>query len=127
MSARPVLDKIINTLPLYVYYVPHGVSEDRLEEVSLTLEEFEALNLKDKQELDQVDSAKKMGISQPTFHRLLLSARRTVASAITNGKAIKIQGGTFKQAGLSFPLDLSQIAHPDKSLSRYFPIVYHRS
>ncbi len=95
MSARPVLDKIINTLPLYVYYVPHGVSEANLEEVSLTLEELEALNLKDKQELDQVDSARKMGISRATFQRLLKSARKKIITALIEGKAIRFEGGNY--------------------------------
>jgi len=40
--------------------------------------------------------SKKMNISQPTFHRLVLSARRKIADAIINGKAIKIEGGNFK-------------------------------
>jgi len=33
-----------------------------------------------------------MNISQPTFHRLVLSARKKIADAIVNGKAIKIEG-----------------------------------
>jgi predicted DNA-binding protein (UPF0251 family) len=37
-----------------------------------------------------------MGISQPTFHRLILSARKKIADAIVNGKAIKIKGGNTK-------------------------------
>ena len=36
-----------------------------------------------------------MKISQPTFHRLLLSARKKIADAIVNGKAIKIEGGDY--------------------------------
>jgi predicted DNA-binding protein (UPF0251 family) len=95
MSARPVLDKIINTLPLYVYYVPHGVSESKLEEISLTLEELEALNLKDMQGLDQVESAKKMGISRATFQRLLGSARKKIITALIEGKAIRFEGGNY--------------------------------
>ena len=95
MSPRPILNKIINNLPLYVYYVPHGVAEDKLEEISLTLEEIEALNLKDKQGLDQSDSAKKMGISRATFQRLLKSARKKMITAIIEGKALRFEGGNY--------------------------------
>jgi predicted DNA-binding protein (UPF0251 family) len=95
MSPRPVLDKIINTIPLYVYFVPHGVSEDKLEEVTLTIEELESLNLKDKQGLDQVDAAKKMGISRATFQRLLKSARKKLITALIEGKALKFEGGNY--------------------------------
>jgi predicted DNA-binding protein (UPF0251 family) len=67
-----------------------------LEEVILSVEEFEAVRLKDLEGLEQEQCAKKMNISQPTFHRLVLSARKKIADAIVNGKAIKIEGGNFK-------------------------------
>jgi len=37
-----------------------------------------------------------MNISQPTFNRLILSARKKIADAIVKGKAIKIEGGVYK-------------------------------
>jgi len=46
--------------------------------------------------LDETAAAKKMNISQPTFNRLVSSARKKIADAIINGKAIKIFGGTYK-------------------------------
>lgn len=93
--ARPKIDKIINTIPVFVYYVPDGVPEERLEEITLTIEELESLNLKDKQGLDQNDSAKKMGISRGTFQRLLKSARKKIITAILEGKAIRFEGGNY--------------------------------
>ena len=67
-----------------------------LEETILAVDEFEALRLKDLLCLEQGVAATRMGISQPTFHRLLLSARKKIADAIVNGKAIRIEGGKFK-------------------------------
>jgi len=95
MSARPVLDKIVNTIPLFVYYKPQGVSIEKLDEVILTLEEIEAFNLKDREGLDQIDAAREMGISRSTFQRLLKSARKKVITAIIEGKAIKFEGGNY--------------------------------
>jgi len=66
-----------------------------LEEVVLTLEEFEAIRLTDLLDLKQDVAAKKMDVSQPTFHRVLLSARKKIADSLVNGKAIKIEGGTY--------------------------------
>ena len=60
------------------------------------MEEFEAVRLKDLEGFDQEKAAKIMGISQPTFHRLIITARKKLADAIVNGKAIKIEGGNFK-------------------------------
>lgn len=66
-----------------------------LEESILTVDEFEAIRLKDLLGLEQEECAKKMNISQPTFHRLISTARKKIADAIVNGKAIKIYGGNF--------------------------------
>jgi len=67
-----------------------------LEEVVLTVDEFEAIRLKDVDGLEQEQSAQRMNISQPTFHRLYLEARRKIADVIVNGKALKIEGGTYE-------------------------------
>lgn len=82
--------------PDTTYFKPAGIRLKELEESIITIDEFEAVRLKDLQELDQEAAAKKMNISQPTFHRLVLTARKKIADALVNGKAIKIQGGSFK-------------------------------
>jgi len=48
----------------------------QLDEVILHVDEFESVRLKDLEGLEQEECAKKMHISQPTFHRLVLSARK---------------------------------------------------
>ncbi|MCD6092942.1 MAG: DUF134 domain-containing protein [Candidatus Aenigmarchaeota archaeon] len=83
--------------PNVSFFRPVGLF--RLEEVILTIDEFEAMRLKDLLGLEQEKAAKKMNISQPTFSRLIESARRKVADAIVNGRAIKIQGGDYKMVG----------------------------
>jgi predicted DNA-binding protein (UPF0251 family)/DNA-directed RNA polymerase subunit RPC12/RpoP len=80
------------------YFKPAGIRIVDLEESILAVDEFEAVRLKDLLGLEQEEAARKMNISQPTFHRLVLSARRKIADAIVNGKAIKIEGGVFKMA-----------------------------
>lgn len=66
-----------------------------LQEVRLTVEELEAVRLKDLEGLDQEPTAAKMGISQPTLHRIVLSAHRKIADALVNGKALRIEGGAY--------------------------------
>lgn len=82
--------------PNVTYFKPAGVRMIDLEESILTVDEFEAVRLKDLEGLNEIDAAKKMNISQPTFNRLLSSARKKIADAIVNGKAIKIFGGHYK-------------------------------
>jgi len=82
--------------PNVTYFKPAGVRMTDLEESILTVDEFEAIRLKDLEGLNEINAARKMNISQPTFNRLLSSARKKIADAIVNGKAIKIFGGTYK-------------------------------
>ncbi len=80
--------------PGFTRFNPAGVVAP-LGEVVLTVDEFEAVRLKDLEGLAQEDGAKRMGISQPTFHRTLVSARRKIADALVNGKVIRIEGGDY--------------------------------
>ena len=94
--ARPRLCRRIFSEPDVTYFKPRGIPLGELEESILTIDEFEAVRLKDFEGSEQEECAKKMNISQPTFHRLILSARKKIADAIVNGKALKIEGGNFK-------------------------------
>jgi len=69
-----------------------------LEEVVVSVEEAEAVRLKDLEGLEQEQCAGRMNISRPTFQRVLESARRKVADALLHGKAIKIGGGNYEMA-----------------------------
>jgi len=61
-----------------------------LDVVELTKEEVEALRLKNINNLDQKECAKKMKTSQSTFQRILSSAYKKISIALVEGKAIKI-------------------------------------
>ncbi|OIO51384.1 MAG: hypothetical protein AUJ19_04560 [Parcubacteria group bacterium CG1_02_58_44] len=73
-----------------MYFKPRGVSMSELEEILVEEDEIEALRLSDVDGLDQTSAAKRMKISQPTFARILASARNKLASAIVNGSAIRL-------------------------------------
>lgn len=87
---RPRLCRKINFNPNVRYFKPQGIPLRELDEVELTLEEMEALRLKNISDLDQNESAEKMKTSQSTFQRILSSAYAKVSDALINGKAIKI-------------------------------------
>jgi predicted DNA-binding protein (UPF0251 family) len=76
-------------------YKPLGIPMRELESVDLLFEEYEALRLADYENLTQEEAAAKMNISRPTFTRLYDKARKIIAKAFVEGKAIIIQGGTF--------------------------------
>lgn len=93
---RPFNCRHVNRAPEITYFKPAGVPLTNLNETILLVEEFEAVRLKDLEGLEQEECANKMNVSQPTFHRILVSARKKISDAIVNGKAIKIQGGNYK-------------------------------
>ena len=76
------------------YFKPAGIRISDLKEVKLSLEELEAIRLSDSEALEQAQAAKKMKISQPTFHRLIKEARKKVADALVGGKALRIEEKT---------------------------------
>ncbi len=82
-------------MPNVTLYKPAGVPGFQMEVVVLTPDEVEALRLKDYEGLDQNAAAEKMNISQPTFYRILSSARRKIADALINGKAIQIEKSDY--------------------------------
>ncbi len=76
-------------------FKPFGIPMRELESVDLLFEEYEALRLADYENLTQEEASKKMNISRPTFTRLYDKARKSIAKAFVEGKAIIIKGGTF--------------------------------
>jgi len=57
----------------------------------LGLDELEAIRLADILGLSQRDAADMMDVSQPTFNRILASARRKTAESVVGGLAIRIE------------------------------------
>jgi predicted DNA-binding protein (UPF0251 family) len=92
---RPRRCRRVCCKPSVNYFKPAGIGMRGLEEVILGVDEFESIRLKDLLAMDQETAAKKMNVSQPTFHRLISSARNKIADAIINGKAIKVEGGNY--------------------------------
>jgi predicted DNA-binding protein (UPF0251 family)/predicted Fe-Mo cluster-binding NifX family protein len=72
---------------------PAGIPTRDLEEIRLGFDEAEALRLADLDGLYQEAAARSMGVSRQTFGRIVEVARRKVADAILNGKALRIDGG----------------------------------
>ena len=99
---RQPLWRRVGFLPRVTFFKPMGVPMDRLEEIRLSVEEAEALRLKDLEALEQDACAGKMNVSRTTFARILSQARQKVADAILNGKAIRIEGGNYELTQRSF-------------------------
>ncbi|TAL35350.1 MAG: DUF134 domain-containing protein [Spirochaetes bacterium] len=90
---RPKCCRTIGCVPNANYFSPGGVSPAALEEIVLTLDEFEAVRLACHEALYQEEAAARMGVSRQTFGRIMESAQRKIADVLVNGKALRIGGG----------------------------------
>lgn len=81
-------------LPREMYFGPTNRPE--VEVVELTFDELEALRLSDLLGLYQEEAAKLMKVSRATFGRIVEMARKKVADALVNGKAIRIVTGSVE-------------------------------
>lgn len=93
--AREVKCRRVAFIPPVKAFKPVGVPVSRLEEVVLKVEEAEAIRLKNHLNLEQEECAQMMQISRPTFQRILGEANAKIADALSNGKGIRIEGGSY--------------------------------
>lgn len=96
---RPFKPRRVSEMPRYTYFKPTGIPMPLLEEVVLTVDEVEALRLKDMEKLEQHECAERMNVAQSTLQRILISAREKLTRAIIEGKALRIHGGPYALSG----------------------------
>ena len=81
--------------PQRLTFKPAGVPRNLLSEVSLNVDEYEAVRLADYEELGHAEAAIKMNISRPTFTRLVKKARNKIAIFLIECRRLEISGGNF--------------------------------
>lgn len=102
---RPRKCRRVGKQPVHTFYKPQGVPLEGLTGVSLSIEGLEAIRLADADGLDHDQASEMMGISRPTFSRVLNEARQVVARALSNGWAIQIDGGNYRVVDGEAPFD----------------------
>jgi len=98
MSGRKKIQRRIGADFSGVCFKPCGVKRNELEKVYLLEDEMEAIRLADYEGLYQQECADKMGISRTTFSRLIESARKKIADAFVNTKALNIKMKEYENA-----------------------------
>ncbi len=93
--ARPVKPRLVRESPRADYFKPRGIPMTELEEVTVTVDELEALRLVDLEGMYQEDAAREMGVSRQTLQRMLTESRAKVVEALVGGKALHIKGGSY--------------------------------
>ena len=81
-------------MPEHRIFQPKG--EGCAEPVALALDEYEAVRLMDHEGLTHEQCAEVMQVSRTTVTEIYASARRKLAEAIVEGRALEIGGGSVK-------------------------------
>ena len=90
---RKVRQKWVSQPPNNLYF--SDIESNNKNTIILTISEFEAMRLRHYVNLNQKNAADKMGVSQPTFSRILEKAHQKTTQALFEGKEIKIYGGNI--------------------------------
>ena len=95
---RPRKPRFVSGYPTLTAFIPEGVPVSG--EVSLSVEEFEAVRLSDFEGLDQESAANLMEVSRQTYGRILARARHCISESLITGKALRIEGGDYEFRGM---------------------------
>jgi len=89
---RPKRMRKMTNPPHFKGFRPVGLPEEN-NPVVLDYEEYESIRLSDFELYSHLEASRIMEISRPTYTRIYESARRKVAQAFVQGKAIVFEGG----------------------------------
>ncbi len=92
--ARPTKCRKVCKAPITEAFIPSGGC-NHCASVTLTVDEYEAIRLIDKEGHSQEDTARQMSVSRTTVQKIYDNARRKLATAIVDGHAIRIEGGDY--------------------------------
>jgi predicted DNA-binding protein (UPF0251 family) len=99
----------------------------RIETLSITLEELEAVRLVDLLELDQEEAAFFMGISRKAFWNDLMNARKKIAAALVYGMGLRIEGGSYVLRGGEGSKEVDEQSSRDEAELMERELLYLRS
>ena len=93
--ARPVKERAVQDPPRAAGFRPVASPGGGRTPVILSLDEYEAIRLVDHEGLDHAGASEVMGISRPTFTRLIERARSRTAAMLVEARPLRIEGGNI--------------------------------
>lgn len=90
---RPAKPRSICEMPKYSVYGPKGERMSKLNQIELTIDEFETIRLIDYLDYNQEEAAAQMNVARTTVQRIYNIARKKVAKSLIDGSVLIIEGG----------------------------------
>ncbi len=91
---RPRKCRKVCQVPSHVAFSPEGGGAERT--VILTVDEYEAIRLIDKENLSQEECAARMQVARTTVQQIYADARRKIAEFLVEGLPLRIEGGDYR-------------------------------
>lgn len=91
---RPSKCRKVCHLPQNDTFVPIGGQEDEC--ITMTVDEYEAVRLIDKEGFSQEECGAYMKVARTTVQMIYTSARKKMADALVDGRPLKIAGGNYQ-------------------------------
>lgn len=92
--SRPRKRRRVCGLPQNESFIPAN-STGQKEPVILSVDEYEAIRLIDKEGLSQADCGEYMQVARTTVQQIYSEARKKIAVALVDGRALHIRGGNY--------------------------------
>lgn len=92
---RPRKCRRVCHFPPALRFIPTG-QEALGEEIILTVDEYEALRLMDREGLSQEECGQRMGVARTTVQQIYAEARKKLADMLSEGRPLRIAGGDFR-------------------------------
>ena len=92
---RPTKCRRVCHYPQTAEFRPTGMDSD-LPPVILNVDEYEAIRLIDREGLSQEQCSERMQVARTTVQRVYESARQKIASALVEGRTLRIEGGDYR-------------------------------
>ena len=86
-------------MPVSDRFGPLDIPGNKLEPVSMSVDEYETIRLIDLEDKTQEECAVQMNVARTAVQRVYNDARRKLAEALVEGKMLKIDGGDYELYG----------------------------
>jgi predicted DNA-binding protein (UPF0251 family) len=83
-------------LPERNRFGPLDANADERNQITMTVDEYEAIRLIDLEGFTQEECAKQMNVARTTVQGIYVEARKKLAELLVNGKVLLIEGGEYR-------------------------------
>lgn len=97
--ARPRKWRNVCDLPRRNRFGPLGSPVDFDDSIVMTVDEYEAIRLIDKEGLSQEECSEQMKVARTTVQGIYAEARKKLALSLVEGKILLIEGGEYRICG----------------------------